>query len=81
MSLGMSAAWRAMQPKRKRCKRCGLYFPEELVTCLHCGSLDDHGLQLLLQRKEAETRGNAALGRFFLVLALLIAAMLLVFTP
>lgn len=35
MSVGMSLAWRAKQPKKKRCDRCELYYPESLEQCEH----------------------------------------------
>jgi hypothetical protein len=66
-----------MQPKQKRCARCGLHYDEVLDKCSHCGDLDDGELELLLKRKEAEAQGNTALGKTFLIVAGLIAALLL----
>ena len=40
MSVGMSAAWRAKQPKQKRCNRCELYTPEIDDKCIHCAGLN-----------------------------------------
>jgi hypothetical protein len=77
MALGMSAAWRAMQPKKKRCERCGLYYTEKLNKCSHCGDLDDSGLQALLERHEEEFKGNASLGKFFILGAVVIGVLLL----
>jgi hypothetical protein len=80
MSLGMSIGWRAMQPKKKRCERCGLYYTEKLNKCSHCGDLDDLGLQALLDRRDGESKGNASLGRFFILGAVAIGTLLLLIT-
>ncbi len=77
MALGMSAAWRAMQPKKKRCDRCGLYYTEKLNKCPHCSDLDDSGLQTLLERRDEELKGNASLGKFFILGAVAIGVLLL----
>ena len=77
MALGMSAAWRAMQPKRKRCDRCGLYYIEKLEECSHCGDLDERGLQRLFEQKAEEGEGNASLGRFFLLGSVIVAVLML----
>lgn len=77
MALGMSAAWRMMQPKKKRCERCGLYYTQKLEKCSHCGDLDDRGLQNLLERHAEELEGNAALGKYFVIGAVVIAALLI----
>ena len=77
MSLGMSTGWRAMQPKKKRCERCGLYYTEKLNKCSHCGDLDDLGLQALLDRRDAEIKGYASIGRYFILGAVAISILLL----
>jgi len=77
MSLGMSAAWRTMQPKRKRCERCGLYYMEKLDKCRHCGDLDEIGLQKLIERKEDEQEGNASIGRIFLLGSVIVGLLML----
>jgi hypothetical protein len=73
----MSTAWQAMQPKKKRCERCGLYYTEKLSKCSHCSDLDERGLQLLLERHEESLKGNASLGKFFILGVIIIGAMLL----
>lgn len=77
--LGARAAWQAMQPKRRRCERCGLYYQESLPTCRWCGHLDEMGLADLKERLEAEHASNKSLGGIFFVLALIgLVVMLLV---
>jgi len=44
MSAGMSAAWRAKQPKQKCCDRCELYTPETGEKCIHCSALKESQL-------------------------------------
>jgi hypothetical protein len=79
MGLGSSAAWRSMQPKKKRCERCGLYYTESLDKCQHCGDLNDHELKMLLDNKEQEFKSNASIGKYFLMFALIIAVFLIFF--
>ena len=47
MSVGMSLALRAKQPKQKRCDRCDLYYPVSLDKCDHCSQLNDSQLSEL----------------------------------
>jgi hypothetical protein len=77
MTLGVAGSWRSMQPKKKRCERCGLYYTEKLNKCSHCGDLDDRGLQELLKRHEEGLEENAALGRYFAIGAVAIGVLLL----
>ena len=77
MSLGSSAAWRAMQPKRKKCERCGLYYLEKSEKCSHCGDLDENGLRMLLESHEQELEGNKSIGKVFFFIALLVAVPLI----
>ena len=72
MSLGSSVAWRAMQPKRKKCERCGLYHLEKLEKCSHCGDLDDDGLRKLLESHEQESEANQSIAKVFYFVALLL---------
>jgi len=44
MSAGMSAAWRAKQPKQKCCDRCELYTPETGEKCIHYSALKESQL-------------------------------------
>jgi len=69
--LGARAAWAAMQPKRRRCDRCGLHYEESLPSCRWCGHLDEAGLAGLKERIEAERKSNKSLGGVFVVLALI----------
>lgn len=71
--LGGRAAWEAMQPKRRRCERCGLYYRESLDRCRWCGDLDEAGLARLLAKKERVHRSNKSLGQIFFMIAIIIA--------
>ncbi len=73
MSLGSSTAWKAMQPKRKKCERCGLYYLEKSAKCSHCGGLDERGLQKLLESHEEELEANKAIGKIFFFVSMLVA--------
>ena len=73
MSLGLSVAWRSMQPKRKKCERCGLYYVEKSAKCSHCGDLDESGLQVLLESHEEELDANKSIGKIFFFVSLLVA--------
>jgi len=77
MSIGMSAAWNGMQPKKKRCDRCGLYYTETLAKCSHCGDLDEIGLKDLLQRHDEALEANRGLGKIFIFVAIIISVLLL----
>lgn len=74
--LGGRAAWEKMQPKKKLCERCGLYYRESLDKCRWCGDLDEHGLSQLLAKKERQFQSNRSLGQIFFVIVLLIILLL-----
>ncbi len=77
MSVGMSAAWRAKQPKQKRCDRCELYYAESLDKCVHCSELNESELaQLKLQHQET-LQGNSTFGKYLLFGAVIIGVLLL----
>ena len=78
MSIGMSTAWMGMQPKRKKCDRCGLYYVEKLEKCSHCGELDERGLHELLQKHNEVLEENAKLGKLFIIVAIILAVPLLI---
>lgn len=73
--LGARLAFEAMQPKRRKCERCGLYYRESLEQCRWCGDLDERGLAELKDKIEAEHQSNKSLGQIFLVLALIVLAL------
>ena len=72
---GGRAAWEAMQPKRKKSERCGLYFRESLERCRWCGNLDEHGLSELKEKIQRQHRPNKSLGRIFFIITAIIAVM------
>ena len=74
--LGGRLAWESMQPRRRRCERCGLYYRETLEKCRWCGDLDDAGLAQLKLLVERQHQANRSLGRLFLVLTLVTALLL-----
>lgn len=67
--LGARAAWEAMQPKKRRCDRCGLYYRESLSECRWCGHLDERGFAELMEKIEGQHQSNKSLGQLFFVLA------------
>ena len=75
--LGSRAAWEAMQPRRRKCVRCGLYYRESLDKCPWCGDLDDTGLAELKQKLDREHQGNKSLGQIFFALAAAMAVIVL----
>lgn len=75
--LGMGTAWRAMQPKKKRCPRCGLYNDESTILCGHCTHLDKSQLAALKKQHKKSLKGNVALGKGMLMCAVVIAFILL----
>jgi hypothetical protein len=75
--LGGRAAWEAMQPKRKKCGRCGLYYRETLEKCRWCGELDERGLGELKDKIERQHGSNRSLGQIFIVIAVIIAVLVL----
>lgn len=60
----------------KPCGRCGLLFDHRQPHCPHCHNLDDHQLARLLERKAQEHEGNARLGRWLLLGAAMLAALM-----
>ena len=74
--LGGRAAWEAMQPKRNKCERCGLYYRESLPKCRWCGDLDERGLAKLQEQIEAQHQSNRSFGQLFYVLAAIIAVLM-----
>ncbi len=75
--LGGRAVWEAMQPKRKKCERCGLYYRETLEKCRWCGELDERGLKELKEKIEGEHQSHSSLGQIFMVIAAIILVLLL----
>lgn len=71
------AAWEAMQPKRRKCPRCGLYYRESLEKCRWCGDLDERGLEALFAQIEREHQANRSLGKTFFVIAAIILVLVL----
>ncbi|MEO2267571.1 hypothetical protein [Pseudoalteromonas pernae] len=71
-------AWRLMQPKKKRCSRCGLQYTAKLPQCEHCGHLDEQGLSRLKSQREREHQGHHTLGKYFLWATIIIAVLMLV---
>ena len=60
-----------------RCQRCGLRHPASAESCPHCGELDDAEVEQLRRRVEREQKGQAELGRVFLILTAVIVGLLL----
>lgn len=77
MSVGMSAAWRAKQPKQKRCDRCELYYTESLEKCVHCFEFNDSQLAQFKKQHQVTLHHNSTLGRYLLFGALILSLLLL----
>jgi uncharacterized membrane protein YvbJ len=75
--LGGRAALEAMQPKRRKCERCGLHYRETLDKCRWCGDLDEAGLAKLKETLENEHASHSSLGKIFLVVAAIILVLVL----
>jgi hypothetical protein len=75
--LGGRAAWESMQPKRRKCERCGLYYRETLEKCRWCGDLDERGLHKLKDKIEGERQSNSSIGQIFMILAAIILVLVL----
>ncbi len=76
MSIGMSTAWRAKQPKLKRCKRCELYFPEKSDKCIHCSDLNESQLIKLKAQHQEILQGNSEFGKYLFFAAIIIGLFL-----
>ncbi|WP_019028182.1 hypothetical protein [Colwellia piezophila] len=77
MSVGMSLAMKAKQPKQKRCHRCDLYYPESLDACDHCSQLNDAQLVELKAQHQATLQDNSTFGKYLLFGAVVIGLLLL----
>jgi hypothetical protein len=77
VSIGISAAWRAKQPKQKRCDRCELYSPVSLNICVHCSELNESELEQLKEQHQETLEDNAIFGSFLLFCAVIIGLLLL----
>jgi hypothetical protein len=64
---------------RKKCRRCGLYYPRREQSCPHCEHLSDDEVEQLKLEFEAEKEGNANLGKLFLYIAALILLLMIAF--
>ena len=78
MSVGMSAAWRAKQPKQKRCDRCKLYTPKIDDKCVHCSELNESQLAQLKSRHQKTLEDNSIFGKYLLFGATIIGSLLLI---
>lgn len=77
MLVGMSLAWRAKQPKKKRCDRCELYYPESLEQCEHCTGLNSSQLAQLKGQHQETLKDNSTFGKYLLFAAAIIGLLLL----
>ena len=64
----------------KKCKRCGLRYPQKESICVHCTGLSEQKAHKLKERYKNEQQGNANLGRLFLYIAMLILVGMLIFS-
>ncbi len=76
MSVGMSAAWRAKQPKQKRCDRCELYTPEASNKCIHCFELNESQLIQLKAQHQETLQENSTFGKYLLFVSVIIGLLL-----
>ena len=67
--LGMRAALELLRKPRKKCNRCGLYYPASEEKCIHCSGLSEKELSELLDKIEHTHQANSYLGLLFIALA------------
>lgn len=63
--------------RTKRCQRCGLRYPIDAARCTYCSDLPDNEIEALRQRIGEAHAGNARLGRWLLIAAIVLALLLL----
>lgn len=63
----------------KKCKRCGLRYPERELVCPHCDGLTDEQVRRVRLRHNQALAGNAGLGRLLLYIAGLIIVVMVIF--
>lgn len=64
--------------RTRRCERCRLHYPRSLDRCPHCIDVPDNQLEALRQRVGGAHAGNARLGRWLLVAAIVLLVVLLI---
>ncbi len=62
----------------RKCKRCGMRYPENEPVCPHCDGLTDDQVRRIRLRHASYLAGNANLGRLFLYLAGLIIVVMVI---
>lgn len=62
----------------EKCERCGLRYDPRKGECPHCAGLNEQQLQTLRQKQKINRAGNRSLGRFFLLAAVAVFALLLI---
>lgn len=77
MTVGMSFALRAKQPKQKGFERCRLYYPGSTQECDNCSQLDDKGLAKLKAQHQETLQSNSTFGQGLFFCAAVIALLLL----
>lgn len=78
--LAKAASLKNQKPTEK-CKRCGLQFTfEDNKKCPHCGSLSESELNELKEKIESEHTGNRRLAAWFVVAALIILALMIIYS-
>lgn len=77
MSVGMSLAFRAKQPKQKRCESCELYYPESLDKCDHCSELNTLALAKFKAQRQETLKNNSTFGKYLLIGAAIMGSLLL----
>ena len=76
MSVGMSLAMKAKQPKQKRCDRCELYTPETGDKCIHCSELNESQLAQLKAQHQETLQDNSTFGKYLLFGSIIIGLLL-----
>lgn len=77
MSIGMNFTWRKSQPKQQKCLRCEMSFLTSLDNCTHCSELNDVQLIAFKEQLNQTVEGNAKLGRYLLIGAVVTGVFLL----
>ena len=75
MAVGLGGRLALLQEQMKKapCERCKLlYNHKKRNKCPHCGNLNEADLQIFLAKREAGFRKRKSVGKWFLIVALII---------
>lgn len=62
----------------KKCRRCGLRYPEKETVCPHCDGLSDDQVRRIRLRHQHQLADNSNIGRLLLYVAGLILVVIVI---